>query len=162
MTITTSLTPFSSASSTASLVNAGGTVTTEPSIGAPWCVDGLGDRVEHRHAVDVAAEPTGRHAADDLGAGAVVEALPGQVDGLAAGDPLDDEGRVGVDEDRHHAGSLDPLDGAARGLVERHRAVGVVDAVALEDLEALLLPGAGDAEDRDLLGRVDSRARGRP
>ncbi len=37
VTITTSLTPFSSASSTASLVNAGGTVTTEPSIGAPWC-----------------------------------------------------------------------------------------------------------------------------
>ena len=37
---------------------------------------------------------------------------------------------------------------------DRHRAVGVVDAVALEDLEALVLPRPGDAEDRDLLGRV--------
>ena len=37
VTITTSLTPFSSASNTASFVNAGGTVTTEPSIGPPWC-----------------------------------------------------------------------------------------------------------------------------
>ena len=36
VTITISLTPFSIASNTASLVNAGGTVTTEPSIGAPW------------------------------------------------------------------------------------------------------------------------------
>ena len=45
-------------------------------------------------------------------------------------------------------------DRPARRLVQRHRAVRVLDAVALEDLEALLLPGAGDAEDRDLLGRV--------
>ena len=37
VTITISLMPFSIASNTASLVNAGGTVTTEPSIGAPWC-----------------------------------------------------------------------------------------------------------------------------
>ncbi len=36
VTITISSTPFSIASNTASLVNAGGTVTTEPSIGAPW------------------------------------------------------------------------------------------------------------------------------
>ena len=57
--MTISLTPFSIASKTASRVKAGGTVTTEPSIGAPWCVDGLGDGVEHRHAVDVAAEPPG-------------------------------------------------------------------------------------------------------
>ena len=35
MTITTSFMPFSIASKTASFVNAGGTVTTEPSIGAP-------------------------------------------------------------------------------------------------------------------------------
>jgi hypothetical protein len=35
VTITTSLIPFASASSTASFVNAGGTVTTEPSIAAP-------------------------------------------------------------------------------------------------------------------------------
>ena len=37
VTITISLMPFSIASNTASLVNAGGTVTTEPLIGAPWC-----------------------------------------------------------------------------------------------------------------------------
>ena len=37
VTITISLTPFSIASNTASLVKAGGTVTTEPSIGPPWC-----------------------------------------------------------------------------------------------------------------------------
>ena len=37
VTITTSLIPLATASSTASLVKAGGTVTTEPSIGAPWC-----------------------------------------------------------------------------------------------------------------------------
>ena len=37
VTITISLTPFSSASNTASLVKAGGTVTTEPSMGAPLC-----------------------------------------------------------------------------------------------------------------------------
>ena len=36
VTITTSLMPLAIASSTASLVNAGGTVTTEPSIGPPW------------------------------------------------------------------------------------------------------------------------------
>ena len=35
-TITISFMPFSIASNTASFVNAGGTVTTEPSIGAPW------------------------------------------------------------------------------------------------------------------------------
>ena len=57
MTITTSRMPFSIASNTASLVNAGGTVTTEPSIGAAVVRDGLGDGVEHGHAVDVAAEP---------------------------------------------------------------------------------------------------------
>ena len=36
MTTTISLIPFSIASITASLVNAGGTVTTAPSIGPPW------------------------------------------------------------------------------------------------------------------------------
>src|SRR5205807_572600 len=65
--------------------------------------DRLGDRVEHRDAVDVAAEAARGHAADDLGAFAVVEALPGQIDGLAAGDPLDDEGGVVVDQDAHQA-----------------------------------------------------------
>ena len=63
--------------------------------------DRLGDRVEHRHAVDLAAEAPGRDSADDLRARAVVEALAREVDGLAAGDALDDERRLGVDEDRH-------------------------------------------------------------
>ena len=37
VTITISFMPCSIASITASLVKAGGTVTTEPSIGPPWC-----------------------------------------------------------------------------------------------------------------------------
>ena len=37
VTITISSMPFSIASNTASFVKAGGTVTTEPLIGAPWC-----------------------------------------------------------------------------------------------------------------------------
>ena len=64
-------------------------------------LDRLGDGVEYRHAVDVASEPTGRDAADDLGAGAVVKALSREVDRLAAGDALDDEGGLGVDQDGH-------------------------------------------------------------
>ena len=78
--------------------------------------DRLGDGVEHRHAVDVAAEPARRHAADDLRAGAVVEALAREVDGLAPGDALDDERRLGVDQDAHRV----RLHRAPRGLVERH------------------------------------------
>src|SRR6476660_870826 len=50
--------------------------------------------------------------------------------------------------------SLDLGDGAAGRLPERDRAVAGLDPVALEDLEALVLPGAGDAEDRDRLARV--------
>ena len=106
VTITISLMPFSIASNTASLVNAGGTVTTEPSIGAAVVLDRLRDRVEDRHAVDLAALAARRDAADDLRAGAVVEALAGQVHGLAAGDALDDEGRVLVDEDAHAAAPI--------------------------------------------------------
>ena len=56
-----------------------------------------------------------------------------------------------VDQDAHAAA---PADRAPRRLVQRDAAVGVGDAVALEDLEALFLPGAGDAEDGDLLRRV--------
>ena len=37
VTMTISLIPLRIASKTASLVKAGGTVTTEPSIGPPWC-----------------------------------------------------------------------------------------------------------------------------
>ena len=84
VTITISSTPFSIASNTASLVKAGGTVTTEPSMHAAVVLDRLLDGVEHRHAVDVAALAAGRDAADDLRAGAVVEALARQVDRLAA------------------------------------------------------------------------------
>ena len=56
VTITIRPIPASIASSTASLVNAGGTVTTEPSgTRAAVVLDHLLDGVEHRHAVDVAA-----------------------------------------------------------------------------------------------------------
>ena len=54
--------------------------------------DDVAHAVVDRHAVDVAAGAARRHAADDLRA--VVEALARQVHGLAAGDALDDEGRV--------------------------------------------------------------------
>ena len=101
VTITISLIPFSIASSTASLVKAGGTVTTEPSTGRAVVLDRLGDGVEDRDAVDLAALAAGGDAADDLRA--VVEALPGQVDRLAAGDALDDEGRVLAQQDAHDA-----------------------------------------------------------
>src|SRR3954453_9894582 len=91
VTMTTSFTPLSIASMTASLVKAGGTVTTGPSIGASLCstawgevapraadrravvLDGLADGVEPRHGLHPPAEATGRHPADDPRAGAVVE-----------------------------------------------------------------------------------------
>ena len=47
-------------------------------------LDRLLDRVEHGHAVHVAALAPGRDAADDLRALAVVEALARQVHGLAS------------------------------------------------------------------------------
>src|SRR4029079_18159454 len=53
-------------------------------------LDRLGDGVADRDDVDLAALAAGGDAADYLRA--VVEALFGQVHGLAAGDPLDDEG----------------------------------------------------------------------
>src|SRR4051794_37522430 len=51
-------------------------------------------------------------------------------------------------------GPLDLRNRSTGGLPHRDRAVAVLDPVALEDLEALLLPGAGDAEDRDRLAGV--------
>ena len=96
VTITISLTPASIASKTASFVNAGGTVTTEPSGTWPSSLAELLDGVEHGHAVHLAALAARRDAADDLRA--VVEALARQVHGLAAGDALDDEGGVLVDQ----------------------------------------------------------------
>src|SRR5438270_477557 len=50
-----------------------------------------------------------------------------------------------------------PMMRAPRCLEHRHRAVAVLDAILAEDLEAVVLPGAGDAEDRDRVGRVASR-----
>src|SRR5205085_2050492 len=47
-----------------------------------------------------------------------------------------------------------PLRRAPGGLGGRRRAVGARHPVALQDLEALLLPGTRDAEDGDLLRRV--------
>ena len=52
------------------------------------------------------------------------------------------------------AAALDLGDRPAGGLPHRHRAVAVLDPVFVEDLEALLLPGARDAEDRDRLAGV--------
>jgi hypothetical protein len=66
-------------------------------------LNGLVDGVEHGHPVDVASEAAGGDAAHDLGPLAVVQAFPRQVDGLSAGDALDDEGGVSVDEDAHEA-----------------------------------------------------------
>src|SRR5918998_396765 len=50
--------------------------------------------------------------------------------------------------------ALDLRHCASRRLVHRDRAVAVLDAVAVEDLEPLLLPGTGDAEDCDGLAGV--------
>jgi hypothetical protein len=66
--------------------------------------DRLGDGVEDGHAMHVASQPARRDAADDLRSGAVVDALAREVDGLAPGDPLDDERRLGVDQDAHAKG----------------------------------------------------------
>ena len=84
VTITISLMPFSIASNTASLVNAGGTVTTEPSIGPPWCSTAWA--TVSKTGTPWTSRPLrpGRDAADDLRAGAVVEALAREVDRLAA------------------------------------------------------------------------------
>src|SRR5262249_52449278 len=67
-------------------------------------LDRLLDGVEDGHTVNVATLATGGDPADDLGA--VVEALPRQVDRLAPGDPLDDEGEVLAQQDAH---GLTPL-----------------------------------------------------
>ena len=65
----------------------------------PGGLDGVGDGVEHRDALDVLAALAGRHAADDLGA--VVAVAQAVELALAAGEALDDDLGVGVDEDRH-------------------------------------------------------------
>ena len=84
-------------------------------------LDRLGDGVEHGHAMDVAAEPARCDAADDLRALAVVQALTREVDRLTAGDALDDERGVCVDQDAT-SGARAPLDlddRATRRLVQR-------------------------------------------
>ena len=73
--------------------------------------DGLSDGVEDRHAVNFAAKAPRRYAANNLRAGAVVKALACQIDGLAAGDALNDEGCVRVYEDAHE---LAPILSTAR------------------------------------------------
>ena len=66
---------------------------------APVVVDGVGDRVEDRDALDVLAALARRDAGDDVRAvGAVAQA---EEAALAPGQALDDEPRVAVDEDRH-------------------------------------------------------------
>ena len=99
MTITISSMPFSIASNTASLVKAGGTVTTEPLIGAPWCSTACSTVSNTGTPWTSRPLRPGRDAAHDLRALAVVEALAREVHGLAAGDALDDEGGVLVDQD---------------------------------------------------------------
>ena len=73
---------------------------------APVSVDRLGDGVEDRDALDVLAALAGRDAGDDLRAvGAVAQAVEAA---LAAGEALDDELRVAVDDDRHSAAPSAP------------------------------------------------------
>ena len=66
---------------------------------APVARDGVRDRVEDGDPLDVLAALARRDAGDDVRA---VGAVPQPVEAaLAAGQALDDEPRVAVDEDRH-------------------------------------------------------------
>src|SRR5207244_4101196 len=62
-------------------------------------VDGVGDRVEHRDALDVLTALAGRDARNDVGAVSLVAQTVEAA--LAARQALDDEARVVVDDDRH-------------------------------------------------------------
>ena len=66
VTITISSMPCSSASNTASLVKAGGTVTTEPFTGAPWCSTACSTVSNTGTPCTSRPLRPGRHAADDL------------------------------------------------------------------------------------------------
>ena len=88
--------------------------------------DGIGERVEHRDAVDVRAALARRHTGDHLGAvAAVVERVEAA---FAAGDAGDAEPRPLVDQDAHRAlhahgrrCQLDrPLGGAEHGRLDEH------------------------------------------
>ena len=66
---------------------------------APASVDGVRDRVEDRDALDVLAALARRDARDDVRpVRLVAQAVKAA---LAAGEALDDEPRVVVDDDRH-------------------------------------------------------------
>ena len=99
VTTTISLIPFSSASRTASLVNAGGTVTTEPSGTAPACSTTCA--TVSKTSTPWTSRPflPGRDTADDLRP--VVQALAGEVHGFPPRDSLDDEGGVAGKKDAH-------------------------------------------------------------
>src|SRR5439155_838193 len=84
--------------------------------------------VVDRDAVHVPPGAAGGHAADDLRP--VVEALAGQVHGLAPGDALDDDRRVPVDEDGHQLlilATARPAAVLADGVEERERAAARAD-----------------------------------
>src|SRR5205807_4568356 len=66
----------------------------------PHPVDRIGDRVEDGDALDVLTALAGRDAGDEVRAVRTV-AQPVETS-LAAGEPLDDEPRVVVDDDRHY------------------------------------------------------------
>ena len=92
---------------------------------------GLGDGVEHRHALDVLPALARRDAGDEVRpVAAVAEAVE---PALGPREALDDEPRLVVDEDRHQSPSIRP----DRDLVERQPPVG--DAVA-EQLRARAPP----------------------
>src|SRR5437588_451139 len=153
VTITTSLTPFSRASNTASLVKAGGTVTTDPSIEPPWCstawatVSNTGTPCTSRPSRPGVTQPR------SLAGGR--RSSPFSVGFPASGRVCPWPMRLVFGRSGCSSGlSLDPLHGPPGRLVQRDGAVGIVDPVTLQDLEALFLPGSGDAEDCDLLGRV--------
>ena len=62
--------------------------------------DGFGNRVEDRHALDVLAALPRRDAGDEIRpVGAIAQAVEAA---LGAGQPLDDELGVVVDDDRHY------------------------------------------------------------
>ena len=101
-------------------------------------LDRVGDGVEHRDALDVLAALARRDAGDDVRAvGAVAQAVEAS---FAAGEALDDEPRVVVDDDRHY---FTPSQ-HERG--QRHHAVD--DAVA-EQLAHARRVGAGAVDARE-------------
>ena len=109
--------------------------------------DRLGDGVEHGHALDVLAALAGRHARDEVRAvGAVAEAVEAP---LGAGQALDDEPRVVVDDDRHQAGYR-----LERDLVEREPAVADPIAEQLRDTRRVVALAAAAVEPRLQLDRL--------